>query len=183
MQIFVYQGRFVRGVALFLRILLSYKLLSLRNTFVSPATRKERLKRLHAKNSFVLRERMIDMRGMLIKIGQFLSSRVDILPEEYTTELSKLQDHVPPADLAEIMKRVIEEIGPPEDVFASFNETPIASASLGQVHRATLKSGELIAVKVQYPGIEEVIAADLRTFQFIIRLLKIFYRRINLGVI
>jgi predicted unusual protein kinase regulating ubiquinone biosynthesis (AarF/ABC1/UbiB family) len=183
MLIFRYQGRFVRGVALFLRILLSYKFFSLRNTFASPAMRKERLKRLHAKNAVVLRERMIEMRGMLIKIGQFLSSRVDILPEEYTTELSKLQDHVPPADLAEIMKRVIEEIGPPEDVFASFDETPIASASLGQVHRATLKSGELIAVKVQYPGIEEVIAADIRTFQFIIRLLKVFYRRINLDVI
>ncbi len=183
MKIFDYQVRFVRGVALFLRILLGYKLLSLRNAFASPAMRKERLKRLHSKYAFVLRERMIEMRGVLIKIGQFLSSRVDILPEEYTTELSKLQDHVPPADLAEIMKRVIEEIGPPEDVFASFDETPIASASLGQVHRATLKSGERIAVKVQYPGIEEVITADIRTFHFIIRLLKIFYRRINLDVI
>jgi predicted unusual protein kinase regulating ubiquinone biosynthesis (AarF/ABC1/UbiB family) len=183
MQIFGYQGRFVRGVSLFLRILVSYKLFSLRNSFVSPPTRKERLKLLHAKNAMVLRERMIEMRGMLIKIGQFLSSRVDILPEEYTSELSKLQDHVPPADVTDIMKRVIEEIGSPEDVFASFDETPIASASLGQVHRATLKSGEQIAVKVQYPGIEEVIAADIRTFQFIIRLLKVFYRRINLDVI
>lgn len=183
MKFFSYQVRFVRGVALFLRILLGYKLLSLRNTFASPAMRKDRLKQLHAKYAFVLRERMIEMRGVLIKIGQFLSSRVDILPEEYTTELSKLQDHVPPAELADIMKRVIEEIGPPEDVFASFDETPIASASLGQVHRATLKTGERIAVKVQYPGIEEVIVADIRTFHFIIRLLKIFYRHINLDVI
>jgi predicted unusual protein kinase regulating ubiquinone biosynthesis (AarF/ABC1/UbiB family) len=183
MQIFRYQIRFVRGVALFLRILVGYKVLSLRNAFASPAIRKERLKRLHAQYAFILRERMIEMRGVLIKVGQFLSSRVDILPEEYTTELSKLQDHVPPADIAEIMKRVIEEIGPPGDVFASFDETPIASASLGQVHRATLKSGDQIAVKVQYPGIEEVIAADIRTFGFIIRLLKIFYRRINLDVI
>jgi predicted unusual protein kinase regulating ubiquinone biosynthesis (AarF/ABC1/UbiB family) len=183
MQIFRYQIRFVRGVALFLRILVGYKVLSLRNAFASPAIRKERLKRLHAQYAFILRERMIEMRGVLIKVGQFLSSRVDILPEEYTTELSKLQDHVPPADITEIMKRVNEEIGSPGDVFASFDETPIASASLGQVHRATLKSGEQIAVKVQYPGIEEVIAADIRTFGFIIRLLKIFYRRINLDVI
>jgi predicted unusual protein kinase regulating ubiquinone biosynthesis (AarF/ABC1/UbiB family) len=183
MQIFLYQIRFVRGVALFLRILVGYKVLSLRNAFASPAIRKERLKRLHAQYAFILRERMIEMRGVLIKVGQFLSSRVDILPEEYTMELSKLQDHVPPADITEIMKRVNEEIGSPEDVFASFDETPIASASLGQVHRATLKSGEQIAVKVQYPGIEEVIAADIRTFGFIIRLLKIFYRRINLDVI
>ena len=116
MQIFRYQVRFIRGVALFLRILLGYKLISIRNTFASPAIRKERLKQLHSQYAFVLRERMIEMRGMLIKIGQFLSSRVDILPEEYTMELSKLQDHVPPADIAEIMKRVVEEIGPPEDV-------------------------------------------------------------------
>jgi predicted unusual protein kinase regulating ubiquinone biosynthesis (AarF/ABC1/UbiB family) len=183
MRRFYYQVRFVRGVALFLRILLSYKFFSMRNSFVSPAVRKERLKELHAKNAFVLRERMIEMRGVLIKIGQFLSSRVDILPEEYTTELSKLQDRVPPADITDIMKRVVEEIGPPEDVFASFDETPIASASLGQVHRASLKSGERIAVKVQYPGIREVIASDIRTFHFIIKLLKIFYRRINLDVI
>jgi predicted unusual protein kinase regulating ubiquinone biosynthesis (AarF/ABC1/UbiB family) len=183
MRIFYYQVRFIRGVALFLRILISYKFFSMRNTFVSPAVRKERLKELHAKNAFVLRERMIEMRGVLIKIGQFLSSRVDILPEEYTTELSKLQDRVPPADITDIMKRVVEEIGPPEDLFASFDETPIASASLGQVHRASLKSGEQIAVKVQYPGIREVIASDIRTFHFIIKLLKIFYRRINLDVI
>ncbi len=183
MQMFRYQIRFIRGVFLFLRILLSYKLLALRNAFASPSIRKERLKRLHAGNAVLLRERMIEMRGVLIKIGQFLSSRVDILPEEYTNELSKLQDQVPPADIRDIMKRVIEEIGPPEEVFSSFDETPIASASLGQVHRATLTSGEPIAVKVQYPGIDEVIAADIRTFRFIIRLLKVFYKRINLDVI
>ena len=183
MQIFRYRGRFVKGVVLFLRILLSYKLHAFRNTFASPAHRKERLKQLHAKNAFVLRVRMTEMRGVLIKIGQFLSSRVDILPEEYTNELSKLQDHVPPANIRDIMKRVIEEIGPPEEIFSSFDETPIASASLGQVHRAYLKSGECIAVKVQYPGIEEVIAADIRTLSFVIKILKLLYRRVNLDVI
>jgi predicted unusual protein kinase regulating ubiquinone biosynthesis (AarF/ABC1/UbiB family) len=183
MQFPHYRGRFVKGVVLFLRILLSYKLFALRNAFASPAHRKERLKQLHAINAFVLRERMIEMRGVLIKIGQFLSSRVDILPEEYTNELSKLQDQVPPANIADIMKRVIQEIGSPEEVFSSFDETPIASASLGQVHRAYLKSGECIAVKVQYPGIEEVIAADIRTLSFVIKILKVLYRRINLDVI
>ena len=183
MDIFRYRGRFVKGVFLFFRILLSYKFFALGNVFAESTIRKERLKRLHARNALVLRERMTEMRGMLIKIGQFLSSRVDILPEEYTNELSKLQDHVPPADISRIMKRVIEEIGPPEEIFSSFDRTPIASASLGQVHRAYLKSGECIAVKVQYPGIDEVIAADVRTLNFIIKTLKFFYRRINLDVI
>ena len=98
-----YRGRFTKGVVLFLRVLLSYKLLGLRNAFASPSLRQERLKRLHAKNAVVLRERMIEMRGVLIKIGQFLSSRVDILPEEYTDELSKLQDQVPPAPFHDIV--------------------------------------------------------------------------------
>src|SRR5574341_2029801 len=183
MSLFRSTSRFIQGVNLFLRVLLSYKLHALRNLFASPSVKKERQKRLHARNARLLREQMIELRGVFIKIGQFLSSRVDILPEEYTNELSKLQDHVPPADISEIMKRVIAEIGPPEEIFSSFERTPIASASLGQVHRAYLKSGERIAVKVQYPGMEEVIAADIRTLGFIIKLLKAFYRRINLDVI
>jgi predicted unusual protein kinase regulating ubiquinone biosynthesis (AarF/ABC1/UbiB family) len=131
----------------------------------------------------MLREHMIEMRGVLIKIGQFMSSRVDLLPEEYTNELSKLQDQVPPAPFREIAQRVTEELGPMETVFSSFAEVPIASASLGQVHRACLRDGDCIVVKVQYPGIEEVIAADIRTLKFVIRILRVLYRQINLDVI
>ena len=183
MQLFRYRGRFVQGVFIFLRVLAGYKLFALRNTFTASDRRQELLKQLHTKTARMLRERMIEMRGILIKIGQFLSSRVDLLPEEYTNELSKLQDQVPPAPIAEIMKRIIEEIGPPEEVFSSFDETPIASASLGQVHRACLKDGDCIVIKVQYPGIEEVIAADIRTLKFIIRILRVLYRQFNLDVI
>ena len=183
MRKFNYRGRFVQGVVLFLRVLLSYKFLGLRNAVTSPQRRHERLKRLHAKNAIMLRERMIEMRGILIKIGQFLSSRVDLLPEEYTNELSKLQDQVPPAPFAEIALRVIEELGPMNEVFSSFDEKPIASASLGQVHKACLREGDCIVVKVQYPGIEEVIAADIRTLHFIIRILRTLYRHINLDVV
>jgi predicted unusual protein kinase regulating ubiquinone biosynthesis (AarF/ABC1/UbiB family) len=112
-----------------------------------------------------------------------MSSRVDILPEEYTDELSKLQDRVPPTPFEEIARRVTEELGPLEEVFSSFNRTPIASASLGQVHRACLRDGDCIVVKVQYPGIEEVIAADIRTLKFVIRILRVLYPQINLDVI
>ncbi|HSA77622.1 MAG TPA: AarF/ABC1/UbiB kinase family protein, partial [Nitrospirota bacterium] len=168
---------------LFLRVLLSYKLLALRSAFSAPALRKERFKRLHAKNAYMLRERMVAMRGVLIKIGQFLSSRVDILPEEYTNELSKLQDKVPPTPYADIARRVTEELGPMEEVFSSFDEEPIASASLGQVHRACLRDGDCIVVKVQYPGIEDVIAADMKTLKFVIRILRVLYRQMNLDVI
>ena len=183
MRFFRYRGRFFQGVGLFLRVLLSYKLLGLRNTFASPAVRQERLKRLHAAMARLLREHMIEMRGVLIKIGQFMSSRVDILPEEYTDELSKLQDQVPPAPFADIAQRVTEELGPMDEVFSSFDEVPIASASLGQVHKACLRAGDCIVVKVQYPGIEEVIAADMKTLKFVIRILRLLFRQINLDVI
>ncbi len=183
MRFFHNRGRFVQGVLLFLRVLLSYKLLGFRNAFASPTVRNKRLKGLHAKNAIILREHMIKMRGVLIKIGQFMSSRVDILPAEYTDELSKLQDQVPPAPFHDIAIRVTEELGPMDEVFSSFNEEPIASASLGQVHRACLRDGECIVVKVQYPGIEEVIAADMRTLKFVIRILRVLYRKINLDVI
>ena len=183
MHMFRYRGRIIKGVTLFLRVLLSYKLFSLRNIFTSPIVRQERYKLLHGNNARLLRERMIAQRGILIKIGQFLSSRVDLLPEEYTDELSKLQDQVPPAPFSDIVKRVTEELGPMNEVFSSFNEIPIASASLGQAHRACLRDGDCIVVKVQYPGIEEVIAADIRALKFVVRILRILYKQINLDVI
>ncbi len=175
--------RFFQGVAVFLRVLLSYKLLGIRNAFAPPPLRQERLKRLHAANARMLRERMVEMRGVLIKIGQFMSSRVDVLPEEYTDELSKLQDQVPPAPFSDIVRRVTDELGPIDQVFSSFDEKPIASASLGQVHYACLKDGDCIVVKVQYPGIEDVIAADMKTLKFVIRILRVLYPQINLDVI
>jgi predicted unusual protein kinase regulating ubiquinone biosynthesis (AarF/ABC1/UbiB family) len=178
-----YRRRFIRGVRIFLRVLLSYKLLSLRNLFASPLVREARLKRLHAENARMLRERMVEMKGVLIKVGQFMSSRVDVLPPEYTDELSKLQDQVPPAPFSDIAKRLTEELGPIERIFSSFEREPIAAASLGQVHKACLKDGECIAIKVLYPGIEEVIAADIRTFKFVIRILRRLFRQINLDMI
>jgi predicted unusual protein kinase regulating ubiquinone biosynthesis (AarF/ABC1/UbiB family) len=183
MRLFKYRGRFFRGVGLFFRVLLSYKLLGFRNVFASEDAARDRMKRLHARNARIIREHMIEMRGVLIKIGQFMSSRVDILPEEYTDELSKLQDQVPPTSFPEIAKRVTEELGSMEEVFSTFDHEPIASASLGQVHRACLRDGECIVIKVQYPGIEEVIAADMRTLKFVIRILRVLYRHINLDVI
>ena len=183
MRFFKFRGRVILVVILFLRVLLSYKLFSLRNLFSASPVRRERLKRLHARNAFRIREQMVRMRGILIKIGQFFSSRVDILPEEYTDELSKLQDQVPPAPFSDIVKRLAEELGPLNEIFSSFNEVPIASAYLGQVHRACLSDGDCIVVKVQYPGIDEVIAADMRALKYIIRILRVLYRQINLDVI
>ena len=183
MRFFRYRGRVIRVVILFLRVLLSYKLFSLRNLFAPADVRRERMKRQHLRMAQMIRERMVRERGVLIKIGQFFSSRVDILPEEYTDELSKLQDQVPPAPFADIVKRLTEELGPMDEIFSTFNEVPIASASLGQAHRACLKDGDCIVVKVQYPGIDEVIAADMRALKYIIGILSVLFRQFNLDVI
>lgn len=178
-----YRGRFARGVWLFLRLFVSYRIFAIRNLFASSAERKERLRRLHRKNALMLREQMLELKGVFIKIGQFLSSRVDILPEEYTDELSKLQDQVPAAPFSAIAERVREELGPIDEIFSSFDPIPIASASLGQVHKACLRDGDCVVVKVQYPSIENIIAADIKTLNFVINILKRLYRHVNLDVI
>jgi predicted unusual protein kinase regulating ubiquinone biosynthesis (AarF/ABC1/UbiB family) len=101
-------------------------------------------------------------RGGLIKLGQVASLRVDVLPEEVSAELAKLQDRVDAHPLAEIRAQVERELGGPlEQHFAAFSERAMAAASLGQVHEARLLSGERVAVKVLYPGIEKSVAVDL----------------------
>jgi len=101
-------------------------------------------------------------KGGLIKLGQVASLRVDVLPEEVSAELAKLQDRVDAHPLAEIRAQIEHELGGAlEQHFASFSERAIAAASLGQVHEARLASGERVAVKVLYPGVEKSVAIDL----------------------
>lgn len=97
-----------------------------------------------------------------IKLGQVLSSRADLLPEPYIRELSKLQDRVTPLPFTVIRHTVERELGATlGELFASFNEEPLASASIGQVHEATLPDGKRVVVKVQRPGIDVLIKTDV----------------------
>ncbi|MFH1084986.1 MAG: AarF/ABC1/UbiB kinase family protein [Chloroflexota bacterium] len=97
-----------------------------------------------------------------IKLGQVLSTRPDLLPPEYIVELSKLLDAAPPVAAEQIRAVVARELdGPVEQFYASFDDAPIASASIGQVHRATLHDGTAVVVKVQRPNVERTVAADL----------------------
>jgi len=179
-----YRKRFVKGLLIALRILISYKLAPVFAVFLSPERKAHYLKELHRRNAVLIREKALEMKGMMIKVGQFLSSRIDLLPDEYIAELSGLQDQVPPHDFGEIRQRIINELGSaPEDIFAEFEKEPIAAASLGQVHRAVLKDGREAAVKVQYPGIEEIIETDIRMFEVLINLLRGRIGWINLRVL
>lgn len=97
-----------------------------------------------------------------IKLGQLLSTRSDLLPERYLEALTRLQDNVQPFSFAEVERIVTEELGVRiSKAFAEFDSTPIAAASIGQVHRARMRDGRQVAVKVQRPGIREQVAADL----------------------
>lgn len=99
---------------------------------------------------------------VFVKFGQVLATRVELLPAEYVTELSQLQQAVAPAPWLEVHEVLVSELGNElETVFAEVGHEPLADASIGQVHRARLHSGELVAVKVQRPRIIPVVEYDL----------------------
>jgi predicted unusual protein kinase regulating ubiquinone biosynthesis (AarF/ABC1/UbiB family) len=136
---------------------------------LSDRTRSRRLKRI-AENYHQLAVRL---GGVMIKVGQFLSARMDVLPEEITDVLARLQDEVPAEDPDRIIALAEHELGAPLDnKFASFERAPLAAASLGQVHRARLKPedagdfGTEVVVKVQRPDIETIIATDLSALRW-----------------
>jgi predicted unusual protein kinase regulating ubiquinone biosynthesis (AarF/ABC1/UbiB family) len=101
-----------------------------------------------------------------IKLGQLLSTRVDLLPPSYTDALTRLQDNVDPFPFDEVKAIVEEELGVSlRNAFLHFDEKPMAAASLGQVHRATLRSGREVVVKVQRPGIRETVRDDMEALE------------------
>ena len=116
----------------------------------------------------------IEMGGVMIKLGQFLSSRVDVLPIEVTQELQGLQDEVPPADNEQVFALLREQLGDLNRRFVHIERQPLAAASLGQVYRARLRpagAAEVarVVVKVQRPGIEDLVRTDLAALRVVAR--------------
>lgn len=126
----------------------------------------------------------VEMGGVLIKLGQFLSIRVDILPPEVTMELAGLQDEVPPGDFADIRAQIEADFGRDIDsVFEWFSREPLGSASLAQAHSARIASGGEVVVKVLRPGIDVLVETDLAAIGLALRWLKIYRhvaRRVDL---
>ena len=110
-----------------------------------------------------VRNTFLDLGPTFIKVGQLFSTRADIFPSEYVDELSKLQDRVPAFDYEQVATIIERELGKTiAELFASFEPIPLAAASLGQVHKAELHSGETVVVKVQRPGLKKLFEIDLQ---------------------
>lgn len=119
-----------------------------------------------------LRRAFEELGPTYVKLGQILSTRPDIFPASYINELQKLQDNVPPVPMERVLEVLDHQAIKMEETFASFTETPIAAASIGQVHEAVLKSGQRVVVKIQRPGIEKIVENDLIILMEIARLLE-----------
>jgi len=153
----------------------SYMSLKITARFRGPESLERALQRKNVKNARRIFRAIVTMQGLYIKVGQLISILTNFLPEEFRGELEGLQDRVPPRPYGEIEARLSRELGkPPAEAFAQFDERPIASASIGQVHLARLHDGRRVAVKVQYPDIEEIVRVDLVALQRIFGVLAYF---------
>ncbi|MBK9071688.1 MAG: AarF/ABC1/UbiB kinase family protein [Myxococcales bacterium] len=126
------------------------------------------LAKAHARTAREMAAAIAEVGGLYIKVGQLVSVVGAWLPSPFRDELASLQDQVPGRPLHEIKARVEAELAAPlADRFASFADVPLAAASIGQVHRATLHDGTEVVVKVQYPGLEQTVADDLVTLAWV----------------
>lgn len=135
----------------------------------------------HERGALRALDTAISLGGVLIKAGQFASVRPDLLPGAYIQRLSTLQDRVPPQRWAVIESAISRELGrQPRDIFTAINQEPTAAASLAQVHRARLADGRDVAVKVQYPGVADMVTADLAVLERIADLVSRMEPRVRL---
>ncbi|GJM35170.1 MAG: ABC transporter [Saprospiraceae bacterium] len=156
-------------------VMMSYVRLYLLGKLFGSAYYQKRIIALHIRNAQKVKNAILKLQGLFIKVGQLLSILSNFLPESFQEPLEALQDQVPPRPLAEIRQRIVAELGKePAEIFEYFDETAIASASIGQVHRARLKDQTEVAVKVQHANIEKIAEVDLQIMERIIGLVARF---------
>ena len=156
------------------RVLLSYLGLGIARRFRGDEAFARLTREKHRRNALRIEAAIVSLRGLFIKVGQLISIMANFLPDAFRDELAALQDQVPPRPYEDIEDRLKQEFGGrgPAELFAEFSLTPVASASIGQVHRARLKTGEEVAVKIQYFDIEDTVKTDLRALRSIFKLLR-----------
>jgi predicted unusual protein kinase regulating ubiquinone biosynthesis (AarF/ABC1/UbiB family) len=152
------------------RVYVGIKALQLMQAGIGRRGMRRRWSRHHRASAQAIYDTAVSLRGLILKGCQTLGSRADVLPPEYVEILAALQDQVPAKPFPVVRGLVERELDRPlEAVFASFSETPIAAASLAQVHEATLHGGERVAVKVQYPEIATLVHSDLGNLHALFR--------------
>lgn len=163
--------RFAIVAWLVARIYAGYKLIQLTTRLGWPNA-AARYARHDRRSAHAVYRMAIRLEGLPIKVCQFLGSRADVLPADYVTVLSTLQDRVPPRPFAVVTDAIQRELGRPwQEVFAELDSVPLAAASLAQVHRGRLPDGREVAIKVQYPEIARLVAIDLENFAFLVKVL------------
>ena len=159
--------RFVKAYWVTFVVIISYLSVRFQARFRSEAAIARLLHRKHIRNARRIRNTIVQLQGLFIKVGQLISIMTNFLPAEFRAELEGLQDNVPPRPYPDIHKRIRDEFEGRSlgELYADFSKHPVASASIGQVHIASLHTGERVAVKVQYPDIEQIVKSDLRTLK------------------
>jgi aarF domain-containing kinase len=156
------------------QVALAYGAWWLRSWFRDSVENQRRLLETHLGVAIKLLETMGYLRGAVMKVGQTLANLPSVVPDEIANTLDALHYQAPPMHFGLLREHVRNELGDdPEEVFAEFDTHPFAAASLGQVHRARLKTGERVAVKIQYPGIGTTIRSDFRNLRTILLPLRL----------
>jgi ubiquinone biosynthesis protein len=169
--------RFVRAYWTTFVVIGSYFWFSFASRVLGKSWADDHVGDVHATNARRVERTIVRLQGLFIKVGQLLSIMANFLPAQFRSGLEGLQDQVPPRPYREIERRIERELGQPVSaLFQRFDEVPLASASLGQVHEAWLKDGTHVAVKVQHQDIDEIVRLDLLTIRRIMSIVTLFIR-------
>ncbi|KAL8244680.1 hypothetical protein R6Q59_010938 [Mikania micrantha] len=161
--------RRMKVFSLALLIYIDYKSLKHREKWTCGSEKDALWEKAHERNANRIVKLIIELEGMWVKMGQYFSVRADGLPGAYPRFLKQLQDSLPPRSFKEVCRTIQKELGKSmDDLFTSFVKTPLATASIAQVHKATLRDGQEVVVKVQHEGIKTIILEDLKDAKSIV---------------
>lgn len=174
--------RFCRAAAVLLPIYIGYLLLWISHQYFHFRFSEPFLDRLHTRNAKKFLRLALALRGGMIKVGQFISTRADVMPRPWIEQLAELQDRVEPTEWVTIHRHLSQEYGrPPEQIFAKICPEAVAAASFGQVHRAETHDGRDVALKIRYPDVAQKLDVDLLVLRIAVPLFNIFIPKIRLG--
>jgi len=154
----------------------NYAAMSAKSAFASDEKRVELRERFELETAEQVAEVLGNMKGAVMKLGQMASYLDQGLPEPVRDALANLQSDAPPMSAALAAEVIVRELGgQPDEIFAVWNPVPIAAASIGQVHRATTHDGQDVAVKIQYPGVDEAIRTDLDSSDLLFNVMGLIF--------